>query len=213
MNLFITGTDTGVGKTYVTCLLLRALRRAGQVAAGFKPICCGDRDDVRALYAAGDSTISQDAINPVWLRTPAAPYAACMIENRQINLDHIRRAYQSLSGSCDVLLVEGAGGWEVPVTRHYGMADLAAELGLPVVVVVHDRLGALNHTILTVKAIAVRGLKCAGLILNHVDIERHSATITNRAILEDLLEVPVLLDVIHGETELALPPEIIELLK
>ena len=83
MKAYVTGTDTDVGKTYVTCLLLRALRDSGQRAAGFKPICCGDRDDCVALQSAGDPALTVDDINPVWLRTPAAPYAASMIENAQ----------------------------------------------------------------------------------------------------------------------------------
>lgn len=213
MSFFVTGTDTGVGKTYVSCLLLRALDEAGLRASGFKPICCGHRDDVTALDAAGGAGLGEDAINPIWLRTPAAPYAACMIENRSINLEHIQRSYRTVADACDVVLVEGAGGWEVPITRDYGMADLAADLGLPVIVVVHNRLGALNHTALTVKAIAARGLPCAGIVLNHVDIERHSATITNRSILEEVLEVPILLDVMHGETEVDVPETIFPLLK
>lgn len=203
MRAFITGTDTDVGKTYVTCLLLQALRKAGHRSAGFKPICCGDRDDCIALQAAGDPSLSVDAINPVWLRTPAAPYAASMIENRPINLDHIDRAYSQLDRSMDAVLVEGAGGWEVPITRDFMIGDLAHRLNLPVLLVVNNRLGALNHTILTAKAIAVKGLKCAGLLLNHVQMERHSATITNRAILEDVLELPVLAEITHGETEIA----------
>lgn len=203
-NAFITGTDTDVGKTFVTCLLLRSLRAEGRRAAGFKPVCCGDRNDAIALQAAGDPSLSVDAVNPVWLRTPAAPYAACMIENRCINLAHIERSYAHLAAQMDVVLVEGAGGWEVPITREFMIGDLACKLALPVIVVVNNRLGALNHTILTVNAIARRGLTCAGLILNHTTGDRHSATITNRAILEDVLEIPVLTEVTHDETEL--PP-------
>ncbi|MGK0188787.1 MAG: dethiobiotin synthetase [Verrucomicrobiales bacterium] len=202
MRAFITGTDTDVGKTYVTCLLLKALREAGHRAAGFKPICCGDRDDCTALQAAGDPSLTVDNINPVWLRTPAAPYAASMIENRPINLDHIDRAYAQLDQSMDAVLVEGAGGWEVPITRDFMVADLARRLELPVLLVVNNRLGALNHSILTAKAIAQKGLTCAGLLLNHVQIERHSATITNRGILEDVLELPILAEITHGETEI-----------
>ena len=123
-NAFITGTDTGVGKTYTTCLLLRALREEGLRTAGFKPICCGDRDDVIDLQAAGDPELSVDTLNPVWLRTPAAPYAACMIENRAINIEHITRAYRQLADAHDTVLVEGAGGWEVPISRDYAMSDL-----------------------------------------------------------------------------------------
>ena len=203
MRAFITGTDTNVGKTYVTCLLLKSLRESGHRAAGFKPICCGDRDDSVALQAAGDPSLTVDAINPVWLRTPAAPYAASMIENRPININHIKRSFSLLEQSMDAVLVEGAGGWEVPITRDFMVGDLACLLKLPVVLVVNNRLGALNHTILTANAIANRSLKCAGLILNHVEIERHSATITNRAILEDVLELPILAEVMHGETDLA----------
>ena len=201
MNAFITGTDTGVGKTFVTSLLLQSLRANSVRPVGFKPICCGDRDDAIALQASGDPSATVDAINPVWLRTPAAPYAASMIENRPINIDHVLRTYQLLAESFDSVLVEGAGGWEVPVTRDYMMADLAADLKLPVIIVVNNRLGALNHTILTKQAIERRGLRCHGIILNHVEIERHSATITNRAILEDVLDVPVLAEAMHGETD------------
>jgi dethiobiotin synthetase len=203
MRAFITGTDTNVGKTYVTCLLLRSLRNAGYRAAGFKPICCGDRDDSVALQAAGDPSLTVDAINPVWMRTPAAPYAASMIENRPVNMDHVLRSYSLLDQSMDAVLVEGAGGWEVPITRDFMIGDLAVRMNLPVLVVVNNRLGALNHSILTANAVARRGLTCAGLILNHVEIERHSATITNRAILEDVLELPIVAEVMHGETELA----------
>lgn len=202
MNVFITGNDTDVGKTYVTCLLLKALRQAGHRAAGFKPICCGDRDDCIALQAAGDPSLTVDNINPVWLRTPAAPYAASMIENRPINIDHIVRSFSQLDESMDAVLIEGAGGWEVPITRDFMVGDLACRFNLPVILVVNNRLGALNHTILTAKAISRRGLRCAGLILNHVQIERHSATITNRAILEDVLDLPILAEVTHGETDI-----------
>ena len=102
----------------------------------------------------------------------------------------------------DTVLVEGAGGWEVPISRDFMVGDLAARFELPVILVVNNRLGALNHTILTVNAVTGRGLRCPGIILNHVQIERHSATITNRAILEDVLELPVLAEITHGETDL-----------
>ena len=129
-----------------------------------------------------------------------------MIENRPVNVEHVLRGRELLvAKGLDVLLVEGAGGWEVPIRRDYSMADLAADFGLPLIVVVDNRLGAINHTTLTVNAIASRGLHCAGLVLNHCDIERHSATITNRAILEDLLEIPILLEIMHGETEVEFP--------
>ena len=207
MNLFLTGTDTDVGKTYVATLLVRALRAEGVDAVGLKPLCCGGREDAEALHAANGGAIPLNDVNPVWLRPPAAPYTAAMIENRPTDLALIRETFARLRGAHESLIVEGVGGWLVPITRDYFVSDLAAEFALPIAVVVANRLGALNHTLLTVQAIRARGLKCAGLILNHTlpppeppDI----ATTTNRAMLEDLLDVPVLFEITHGQREIVL---------
>src|SRR5437879_2693968 len=96
MNYFITGTDTGVGKTYVTALLIRSLRKAGLDAVGMKPICCGDRTDAELLCEASGSRVSIEDINPIWLRTPAAPYTASIVENHTIDLDAIRESFAKL---------------------------------------------------------------------------------------------------------------------
>ncbi|MGI9244947.1 MAG: dethiobiotin synthase [Verrucomicrobiales bacterium] len=207
MNYFITGTDTGAGKTYVTALLLEAIRAEGRSAAGYKPISCGDREDAEALLAASTPApqLNIDRINPVHLKTPAAPLAAAMIENQPVDLTLIKETYAELAGEFDQVLVEGAGGWEVPISEGYHISDLAAELGLPVLVVVNNRLGALNHTILTARAIASRGLECAGIILNHVADERDSASVSNRVVLEQVLGAPVLADILHGETAIPWP--------
>ena len=205
MRYFITGTDTGAGKTYVTCLLLRALQAAGRTAVAFKPVCCGSRQDVADLMGAGSPGPSADEVNPVFYKMPLAPMAAGMLENRPFPLETVRRAWRELSARYPDILVEGAGGWEVPLTPSLTVADLAAEFALPVIVVVNNRLGALNHTILTVRSILQRGLKCAGLILNYVADSRDTASISNGAVLRDVLpDVPVLAEVMHGETELRL---------
>lgn len=204
MKIFVTGTDTGVGKTYVCALLLEALRREGKLAAGFKPICCGGREDVDALLAASAPGLTHDEINPVWLKSPLAPYSASLIENAPIDSGILRAAYDEIEQRFEHIVVEGVGGWEVPVTRDVLTSDFASEIGLPVVVVVDNKLGAMNHTILTVRAIRARGLRCAGLILNHVDEERDSASISNGAVLAEILEVPILLDLLHGEEEVSL---------
>lgn len=190
MNYFITGTDTGVGKTFVTCLLLRALNATGRRAVGFKPICCGDRADVAALAAAGAGGASMDEINPLWFRTPASPLAATVAENRECDLQPVVKRFGDLCARFDLVLVEGAGGWEVPIHPDYFVSDLARDLGLPVIVVVRNRLGALNHAILTVNAIGQRGLPCAGLILNNNDADEMAES--NRRILEQVLDVPIL---------------------
>ena len=208
MNLFITGTDTGVGKTYVTARLIRHLRAQGLDTVGFKPICCGSRDDAEILRDAAQSSLALNEVNPVWLRTPAAPYTAAMIENRPVDLALIRDTYQALRSRYASILVEGVGGWLVPITRDYNVADLAREFGLPVAVVVKNRLGALNHAALTVHHIRSREgvgtLQCAGLVVNDGKSTGDSeespepqgiATATNRAILEDWLGVTILYEV------------------
>jgi dethiobiotin synthetase len=201
MQLFITATDTDAGKTFVTCLLLEALKHAGRVAAGFKPFCCGGRGDSIALLNASADGLTLDEVNPVWLKTPASPYAAKLIEGRLLDLENVSQCFHDLTHRFEDVLVEGVGGWEVPLAPQYTSADFAQSLGLPVLVVVNNKLGALNHTILTVKNIQRRGMKCAGLVLNHVSAERDSASISHRMILEDMLEVSVLGEVMHGETD------------
>jgi len=213
MSYFITGTDTGVGKTHVTALLLRAFNQAGHPALGYKPLACGDRLDAEALRAAGaDPALPLDAFNPVFYRVPAAPMAAAMIENRTPDLAAVRAGFAALAARAATVLVEGAGGWLVPISESYSMADLAADLGLPVLVVVNNKLGALNHTLLTVQAIEARGLRCAGLLLNQVADERDSASISNRILLEKLLpHVPILAEIMHGEE--VLDPDVVAALK
>ena len=199
---FITGTDTNVGKTHFAAMLVRALRRTGENAVGFKPICCGERTDAELLAAA--SGISVNDVNPVWMRPPVAPYTAAIIEERMIDLALIRESFARLAAA-HTLVVEGAGGWLVPVERNYSMADMAVEFGLPVIVVIANRLGCINHTLLTVQAIRASGLPCAGLILNHTtQTDGDPAVVTNRSILEDILDVPILAEVAYGQTELEL---------
>lgn len=202
MNAFITGTDTGVGKTYVTARLIQHLRAKGLDTVGFKPICCGSREDAEILRAAADDALELNEVNPVWLRTPAAPYTAAMIENRAIDLALVRETFAALRARHSSVLVEGVGGWLVPIERGYTVADLAQEMGLPVVVVVKNRLGALNHAALTIHHIRGTGLECAGIVLNNGaeigEVAEESgepqgiAIATNQSILEDWLGVKVL---------------------
>ncbi len=205
MNLFLTGTDTNVGKTFVSALLVRALRKSGLDCVAMKPICCGERADAEELHAACDGAIPLNDVNPVWLRTPASPYAAAMIENRAIDLALIRETFARLRAAHDSLIVEGIGGWRVPLARDFFIGDLAKEFALPVAVVVGNRLGALNHALLTIEAVRAGGCECAGVILNHTtSVESDVAGITNRGMLEDILNVPILHEIAHGQRELVL---------
>lgn len=207
-HYFVTGTDTDAGKTYVTCLLLEALKKLRKTAAGYKPLVCGTRDDAIHLLNASHSPdgISLDEVNPVWLKIPAAPYTAAMMENRRFDSSDLVTGFHALAARHEHVLVEGAGGWEVPLNEFSTLADLAQRLALPVIVVVNNKLGCLNHTLLTVKNIQARDMTCAGLILNHVHDERDAASISNRMVLQHFLpDVPVLAEVMHGETELEWP--------
>jgi len=205
VNLFVTGTDTNVGKTHVAAMLVRALRKAGMDCVAMKPICCGSREDAEILRDAADGAIELNDVNPVWLRTPAAPYTAGMVENRAIDLALIRGTFARLRAAHRSVIVEGVGGWMVPITREYFVRDLAVEFALPVAIVVANRLGAINHTVLTVDSIRASGLECAGLIHNNPIVQPESdevANVTNRSVIEDLTEVPILFDIAHGQTEL-----------
>lgn len=204
MRSFVTGTDTGVGKTYVTALLTRALRRAGLDTVALKPICCGPRDDVDALCAASDHELPPDQTNPIWLEAPAAPLVAARRENTQIDLAALDRWFENVQAGRNSLLVEGVGGWAVPLAPGQTSADLAEMLGLPVLVVVANKLGCLNHTLLTLESIRARGLRCEGLILNSLEADASVAAETNRDILEEFCEVPILFEVSPGQTSITL---------
>ncbi len=215
MSFFVTGTDTNAGKTYATALLIRALRKQGIDCVGMKPICCGVRDDAETLHLASAGAAPLNDVNPVWLRTPAAPYVAAMVENRPIDLDLIRAGFASLQAAHSSVVVEGVGGWMVPIAQDYFVSDLVKDLKLPVLVVVANRLGALNHAVLTVRAIRAEGLECLGVILNEAvpaPEEESVAVTTNRAVLEAVLDARVLLEIPHGATDLELDAELLWLL-
>ncbi len=192
MSFFVTGTDTGVGKTHTVVQLLRLLRSSGKSAAGFKPICCGDRQDAERLLAASTNGLTIDEINPLWLKTPAAPLTAAQLEDVDIDVEHLLDAFRKFTARVDVILVEGVGGWMVPIRSDYFVRDLAVKIGLPVLVVAKNRLGCLNHTLLTVRSVQAAGLRCAGVVLNGPTGDDDIAATTNADILARILDVPLL---------------------
>lgn len=174
MNLFLTGTDTAVGKTHTAVQLLRAARASGLRCAGMKPICCGDRGDAERLLAASSEGLTIDEINPVWLKTPATPLAASLIEQVAIEEQRLVDALRNLEDRFDFVLVEGVGGWLVPIRRDFFVSDLATQMKLPVMVVTENLLGCLNHATLTVRSVVEHGLACAGVVLNDTaGVDRH----------------------------------------
>lgn len=209
MNFFITGTDTNVGKTYVTKLILESLRAEGKFAVGFKPIACGDRDDATIL-AAASGNLPLDEVNPLHFPSPVAPHVAALLENKTIDPAQLVASYQTIAQKYDPVIVEGAGGWEVPITENYFVSDLAKDLNLPVILVAANRLGALNHILLTLAAIEAKGLKCAGIILNQLEDEMDTPMITNKGIIESLTTVPLLDHIIHNQDFIS--PELLDVL-
>ena len=202
MSLFITGTDTGVGKTYTAARLLHLLRASGTSCAGMKPICCGDRRDAEFLLAAGSDGLTIDDVNPVWLKTPAAPIVGSVMEKVDIDIDRILAAFHGLQSRVECVIVEGTGGWMVPIQHNYFVSDLAAAMKLPVLAVAYNRLGCLNHAVLTVQSVVGRGLRCVGLVLNNAQEPDDIAALTNADILRKILDVPVLGELGESLTEL-----------
>jgi dethiobiotin synthetase len=195
---FVTGTDTGVGKTLVSQVLLHALRSAHAAVAGFKPIASGcDRTpeglrnaDALALQAASSIPLPYDVVNPYAFAPPIAPHLAAEQAGVAIDLDVILQRIGSVAA--DRIVVEGVGGWQVPLNRTQSVADLAQRLGLPVVLVVGLRLGCLNHALLTAEAIRSCGLELAGWVANRID-PAFPCCDENIAALQERLAVPLLL--------------------
>lgn len=176
-SLFVTGTDTGCGKTRISCALLAALARAGISAAGMKPVATGAvrsqglllHDDVKALVAASNVAIPRRYVNPYLFTPPCSPNIAAAQANTPIDLAVIEEAYASCQTRADVVVVEGVGGWCVPLGDDLWLEDLARRLNLPVLLVVGIRLGCINHAVLSARAIIESGLPLLGWIANVVD--------------------------------------------
>ena len=177
-NIFVTGTDTGIGKTLVSGALLHALVARGVRAAGMKPIAAGAEmrngvlrnDDADYLAAAANVELPLELTTPYLLKEPAAPHIAAALERIDIDITHIKDCYQRVATLADAVVVEGVGGFRVPLSGRFDTADLAQQLGLPVIMVVGLRLGCLNHALLTADAIAARGLTFAGWVGNIVEV-------------------------------------------
>lgn len=172
-GFFVTGTDTGVGKTFVSCALAQAAVSRGARVLAFKPIETGCLDGPDGLVGEDQELLAKAAGN--WqrgplrgvyrYRLPAAPNVAANAEGGSISLDEILETFHRAEG-CDLAIVEGAGGWRVPITRTEDMSGLARRLGLPVIVVARAGLGTINHSLLTVEAIERDGLTVAALVLS-----------------------------------------------
>ncbi|MCL4168943.1 UNVERIFIED_CONTAM: hypothetical protein GTU68_029993 [Idotea baltica] len=184
--LFITGTDTDVGKTHVAVELIKALREAGHDAIGMKPIECGGNADSTTLHDANERPdISLREVNPVSFPHPLAP--AAMEASERVSFSELKSAADDLVSRADFVVIEGAGGWLVPVDSDRSMEDLAIALDFPVLIVSANRLGVLNHTLLTLRAIKAAGLTCIGVYLNTIPAQSDLSSETNAEVLRSQL--------------------------
>ena len=196
MNYFITGTDTGVGKTLVSCALLHAFAAQGKRVVGMKPVAAGcgedgNNADVNALRTASTVVADIRLVNPYVFADAIAPHIAARAAGVTIEFKQILAAYRELASHADVVIVEGVGGFKVPLNELQDSAQLAQQLNLPVILVAGMRLGCLNHALLTVDAIKVSGLVCAGWVANVVGSQM-SALAENIAALQQRITAPLL---------------------
>lgn len=176
-SYFVTGTDTGVGKTLVSCAILRGFAAKGLRVAGMKPVAAGCRrmgdrlvsEDVEMLLAAGNLPLSPEMINPYAFEPPVAPHIAAAKAGMRISLPTLLERFRDLHEQSDVVIVEGVGGFRVPLNDNEDTADLAVAMELPVILVVGMRLGCINHALLTAEAILQRGLVLEGWVANCID--------------------------------------------
>jgi dethiobiotin synthetase len=198
-NYFITGTDTEIGKTFATCALIHAITARGIKVAPMKPIAAGTinldgtdiNEDVAVLMSAAGNSFAISDVNPYCFREGIAPHIAARHEGRPIDIEVIRAAYKRLCASSDMVLVEGAGGYSVPMSDTESLADIPKWLGLDVILVVGMRIGCINHATLTADAIRARGLKLAGWIAN-TPAAQMAAYEENLATLKKVIAAPLL---------------------
>jgi len=207
--LFIAGTDTGIGKTHAACAVIHALRGTGQSVCGMKPVASGcvdtaqglRNDDALSLQAASSPMPAYEDINPVSLREPLSPHLAAAHDGVTIALPPLHAAFRALCARYDNVVVEGVGGWRVPLAPGLLASDIPKAWGLPVVLVVGMRLGCLNHAVLSAEAIVADGCMLAGWIGNCIDPDM-AAFEENIATLRTLLPAPCWGILPHG-----VPPE------
>jgi len=199
-GLFITGIDTAVGKTHVTCLLARRLRQLGVSVGVYKPVCSGaefsptgepDWSDLEQLSAATDHQFPREWICPQTFQAPLAPPLSAAQEGRQVDAQLLRSGTNVWRDQVDFLLVEGVGGWMCPLTATETVADLARDLGFPVLVVAANRLGMLSHTLLTLQSLAFSELRVAGAVVNPVCGEDDGTHESNAVYLRNMISLPV----------------------
>ncbi|HUZ07325.1 MAG TPA: dethiobiotin synthase [Candidatus Paceibacterota bacterium] len=187
LTLFITGTDTGVGKTVLTALLVKFLRERGVNAAALKPVCSGGRSDARKLFAMMDGALPLDKINPWHFRAAIAPLPAARRENKTVKLSQVVARIRAMQKRFDVLLVEGAGGLLSPLGRNFNSRDLIVALRAMPIIVAQNKLGAVNQVLLALEALPKNLRSKAHVVLNSPQ-SPDASTKTNASLLAEFFD-------------------------
>jgi dethiobiotin synthetase len=188
---FVTGTDTGIGKTWVACRLAEALRSRGLRVGVFKPAESGSGGDAKKLKQAASCPLPMQLIRPYHFKRPLAPAVAARLEGRRVSLTKLKSAFSAVAKASDVVLVEGAGGLLVPYGPGMDGAGLAAALGLPLVVVARAGLGTINHSLLTLEAARLRHLKVLAVVLNAQGRKVDASSKTNAVVIRQVTKLPI----------------------
>ena len=193
-GIFVTGTDTHVGKTFITSQLVQRLQELGVNAVAMKPVACGDcgYDDVKLFWELAKKKVPVSQLNPYHFQLPLAPVA--QRSKIKVSPQKIRNLYRKLCAKHDIVLAEGAGGLLVPITWKMSVREIAKAIGAPLLIVARAGLGILNHTILTVEAARRASLKVAAVVLNDWDGTKFRSAPRNKRVLEKLLKVPVFIE-------------------
>ena len=200
-GIFVTGTDTGVGKTWFTITLMEALKKQGHQVAGMKPIAVGailnngrlENEDASSIMHHCSKSTKYEWINPVVFELPVAPHIAACQQNEVIALEQIIACYGQLSAQNRIVVVEGVGGWRVPISESISTVDIVRECDIPVIMVVGIRLGCINHAILTAEAIRADGVNLCGWVSNQLEKDHRFKRETNN-ILKERLACPQIAD-------------------
>jgi dethiobiotin synthetase len=186
-TLFITGTDTGVGKTVLTALLVKFLRERGVNAAALKPICSGGRGDARKIFTAMNGALSLDEINPWHFRASVAPLLAARRENKKVKLSQVLAHIRAMQGRFDILLVEGAGGLLSPLGENFNSRDLIVALRAMPIIVAQNKLGAVNQILLTLEALP-KNLRAKSRVVLVSPQKPDASTKTNAKLLAEFFD-------------------------
>lgn len=191
-GIFITATDTEVGKTYVSCKIAEGLKWLNVNVGVFKPVATGDRNDAKALIKSSNIKESLERVNPVFFENPMSPYAASLIEKKAFNLKKVYYNFKYFLKKYNFTIVEGIGGVLVPLKKSFFVMDLIEKLKLPVVIVARHNLGTINHTLLTIEQLKKTNQKILGVIVNTCKDKNDISSKTNAELIKKITKLNVL---------------------